>query len=71
MLLYSYSQLDIMESYVDIIGLCHSVAILWEIYVMRLYNTIQKRLLHEIEYIIYTDGSRSRWIRSSSIYKII
>ena len=30
-----FNQLNIMVSYVDIIGSCHSVAILWEIYVMR------------------------------------
>ena len=30
-----FNQLNIMVPYVDIIGLCHSVAILWEIYVMR------------------------------------
>ena len=30
-----FNQLNTMVSYVNIIGLCHSVAILWEIYVMR------------------------------------
>ena len=30
-----FNQLNILVLYVDIIGLCHSVAILWEIYVMR------------------------------------
>ena len=30
-----FNQLNIMVAYVDIIGLCHSVAILLEIYVMR------------------------------------
>ena len=30
-----FNQSNIMVSYVDIFGLCHSVAILWEIYVMR------------------------------------
>ena len=30
----NFNQLNIMVSYVDIIGLWHSVAILWEIYVM-------------------------------------
>jgi hypothetical protein len=29
-----FNQLNIMVPYADIIGLCHSVAILWEIYVM-------------------------------------
>ena len=32
-----FNQCHIMVSYVDIIGLCHSVTILWEIYVKR-YN---------------------------------
>ena len=30
-----FNQLNIMVPYLDIIGLCHSVAILWEIYAMR------------------------------------
>ena len=30
-----FNQLNIILSYVEIIGLCHSVEILWEIYVMR------------------------------------
>ena len=30
-----FNRLNIMVSYVDIIGLCHSVAILWKIYLMR------------------------------------
>ena len=30
-----FNQLNVMVSYVDIIGQCHIVALLWEIYVMR------------------------------------
>ena len=30
-----FNQLNIMVSYVDLIGLCHSIVFLWEIYVMR------------------------------------
>ena len=31
----TFSQLKIMVPYVDISGVCHSIVILWEIYVMR------------------------------------
>jgi hypothetical protein len=31
----NFNQLKIIVTYVDIIGLCHSVAIFWEVYVMR------------------------------------
>ena len=37
-----FNQLNIISPYVDMISLCHSVTILWEIYVMRLrFNLIE------------------------------
>jgi hypothetical protein len=56
----------IMVSYVDMIGLCHSVAILWEIYVMR--PKLDNRLCISVPSIVINSNTQAMFNILKNVY---
>ena len=62
-----FNQLNIMVPYLDIIGLSHSVSILWEIYVMR-YKWLRGGITYISSKCYLRDLVNRLWLRYSKFH---